>query len=106
MPHDGDVFNEKLVASSYIINGYGKSLGLVQLEELGTLESPIFMTNTMSLGRVLDSSMKWMIVKYPKLGDRSGAPNIIVTECNDGVINDMRGLHVKKENLKNLGIDF
>ena len=66
MPHDGDVFNEKLVASSYIINGYGKSLGLVQLEELGTLESPIFMTNTISLGRVLDSSMKWMIDRSSK----------------------------------------
>ncbi|VEJ34496.1 L-aminopeptidase/D-esterase [Peptoniphilus harei] len=64
------------------------------------------MTNTMSLGRVLDSSMKWMIGRYPKLSDRSGAPNIIVTECNDGVINDMRGLHVKEENLKNLGIFF
>lgn len=110
MPHDGDVFNEKLVANSYIINGYGKSLGLVQLEELGTLESPIFMTNTMSLGRVLDSSMKWMIDKYPKLGDKSGAANIIVTECNDGVINDMRGLHVKEENvmesLENIKEDF
>ncbi|MFQ8697352.1 MAG: P1 family peptidase, partial [Peptoniphilus harei] len=110
MPHDGDVFNEKLVANSYIINGYGKSLGLVQLEELGTLESPIFMTNTMSLGRVLDSSMKWMIDKYPKLGDKSGAPNIIVTECNDGVINDMRGLHVKEKNvlesIENIKEDF
>ena len=110
MPHDGDVFKEKLVANSYIINGYGKSLGLVQLEELGTLESPIFMTNTMSLGRVLDASMKWMIGKYPKLGDKSGAPNIIVTECNDGVINDMRGLHIKGENvlesLRNIKEDF
>lgn len=98
------------MASSYIINGYGKSLGLVQLEELGTLESPIFMTNTMSLGRVLDSSMNWMIDRYEDVGDKAGAPNIIVTECNDGVINDMRGLHVKEENvlesLKNIKEDF
>lgn len=110
MPHDGDVFKEKLLASSYIINGYGKSLGLVQLEELGTLESPIFMTNTMSLGRVLDSSMKWMIDRYKSVGDKAGAPNIIVTECNDGVINDMRGLHVKEENvlesIENIKEDF
>lgn len=110
MPHDGDVFKEKLLASSYIINGYGKSLGLVQTEELGTLESPIFMTNTMSLGRVLDSSMKWMIDRYENVGDKAGAPNIIVTECNDGVINDMRGLHVKEENvlesLENIKEDF
>lgn len=110
MPHDGDVFNEKLIAASYIINGYGKSLGLVQLDELGTLESPIFMTNTMSLGEVLNSAMKWMIDKYPHVGDKAGAPNIIVTECNDGVINDMRGLYVKEENvlesIENIKEDF
>ncbi len=110
MPHDGDIFKEKLIGASYIINGYGKSLGLVQLDELGTLESPIFMTNTMSLGEVLNSSMKWMIDKYPNVGDKSGAPNIIVTECNDGVINDMRGLHIKEENvlesIENIKEDF
>lgn len=110
MPHDGDIFNEKLISASYIINGYGKSLGLVQLEELGTLESPIFMTNTMSVGEVLNSAMKWMIDKYPDVGDKAGAPNIIVTECNDGVINDMRGLYVKGKNvmeaIKNISKDF
>lgn len=110
MPHDGDIFNEKLIGASYIINGYGKSLGLIQLDELGTLESPIFMTNTMSLGEVLNSAMKWMIGKYPYVGDKAGAPNIIVTECNDGVINDMRGLHVKEKNvmesIENISKDF
>ncbi len=100
MPHDGDIFREKLIGASYIINGYGKSVGLIQLDELGTLESPIFMTNTMSMGEVLNSSMKWMINKYQDVGNKSGAPNIIVTECNDGVINDMRGLHIKEENVR------
>lgn len=110
MPHDGDIFKEKLIGASYIINGYGKSLGLIQLDELGTLESPIFMTNTMSIGEVLNSSMKWMINKYQDVGNKSGAPNIIVTECNDGVINDMRGLHIKEKNvlesIENIKEDF
>ena len=110
MPHDGDIFREKLIGASYIINGYGKSLGLIQLDELGTLESPIFMTNTMSIGEVLNSSMKWMINKYQDVGNKSGAPNIIVTECNDGVINDMRGLHIKEKNvlesIENIKEDF
>lgn len=110
MPHDGDIFREKLIGASYIINGYGKSLGLIQLDELGTLESPIFMTNTMSIGEVLNSSMKWMIDKYKDVGNKSGAPNIIVTECNDGVINDMRGLHIKEKNvlesIENIKEDF
>ena len=110
MPHDGDIFREKLIGASYIINGYGKSLGLIQLDELGTLESPIFMTNTMSIGQVLNSSMKWMINKYQDVGNKSGAPNIIVTECNDGVINDMRGLHIKEKNvlesIENIKEDF
>lgn len=110
MPHDGDIFREKLIGASYIINGYGKSVGLIQLDELGTLESPIFMTNTMSIGEVLNSSMKWMINNYQDVGNKSGAPNIIVTECNDGVINDMRGLHIKEENvlesIENIKEDF
>lgn len=110
MPHYGDIFREKLIGASYIINGYGKSLGLIQLDELGTLESPIFMTNTMSIGEVLNSSMKWMIDKYKDVGNKSGAPNIIVTECNDGVINDMRGLHIKEKNvlesIENIKEDF
>lgn len=110
MPHDGDIYNEKLIGASYIINGYGKSVGLIQLDELGTIESPIFMTNTMSVGEVLKSSMKWMINNYEDVGNKSGAPNIIVTECNDGVINDMRGLYVKEENvlesIENISEDF
>lgn len=95
IPHDGDIFNEKLLASSDVINGYGKSSGLIQLEELGLLEAPIMMTNTMSVGDVLSGTNRLMISKYKKIGKESAAPNIIVTECNDGVINDMRSMAVK-----------
>ncbi|MGI5949017.1 P1 family peptidase [Peptoniphilus sp.] len=95
IPHEGDVFNEKLLCSCEVINGYGKSTGLIQLEELGLLEAPIMMTNTMSVGDVLSGTNKYMISKYENIGKKSPAPNIIVTECNDGVINDMRSMAIK-----------
>ena len=50
LPHQGDIFHEKVLAASYVINGFGKTTGLVQIDELGTLETPILFTNTLSVG--------------------------------------------------------
>ena len=50
IPHTGNIFKEKLICSSYVINGFGKSCGLMQIDELGTLETPIILTNTLSVG--------------------------------------------------------
>ena len=52
LPHQGDIFHEKVLAASYVINGFGKTTGLVQIDELGTLETPILFTNTLSVGTV------------------------------------------------------
>ena len=110
LPHDGDIFNEKLLASSVVINGFGKTAGLVQLEELGLIEAPIMLTNTMSVGDVLSGTTKYLISKYKKIGNEMAAPNILVCECNDGVINDMRAMAIKdfhaKEAIESAGSDF
>ncbi|MCR4805337.1 MAG: P1 family peptidase [Clostridia bacterium] len=100
LPHSGNLFREKLFAGAAVINGFGKSVGLVQIDELGTLESPIVMTNTLSVGTALTASVKYMLEKNPEIGVQTGTVNCVVTECNDGEINDIRGLHVTEEHVR------
>ncbi len=93
-PHEGNVFKEKVIASSYVINGFGKTVGSIQLNELGILESPIMLTNTLSVGDVLKGTLYHMMEENPEIGDTTGTINIVVGECNDGYLNDIRGLHI------------
>ncbi len=110
MPHQGNIFREKLFAGSAVINGFGKTAGLVQIDELGTLESPVFMTNTLSVGTVLSGAVRYMLSLCPEIGDTTGTVNCLVTECNDGYLNDIRGLHVEEEDvfkaIENASADF
>lgn len=99
LPHEGNMFKEKLLASSSVINGFGKSLGLVQIEELGTLETPIIMTNTLSVGTAATGLVRYMLEQNDDIGTTTGTVNSVVVECNDGFLNDIRGLHVKEEHV-------
>lgn len=99
LPHDKNLFKEKVMASSYTINGFGKSIGLVQIEELGTIETPIIMTNTLSVGTASTALVKYMLKQNEDIGVTTGTVNCIVTECNDGTLNDIRGLHIKEEHI-------
>ena len=96
LPHGGNLFQEKVLAGAAVINGFGKSAGLVQIEELGTIESPIILTNTLSAGTALTAMVKYMLAQNPDIGVDTGTVNCVVTECNDGRLNDIRGLHVKE----------
>ena len=96
-PHNGNMFREKLVAASHIINGYGKSIGLAQIEELGLLETPILLTNTLNVGRVTDSLLDYMIEQAPEIGITASTVNPVVCECNDSYLNDIQGRHVGRE---------
>ncbi|WP_374055419.1 P1 family peptidase [Rossellomorea sp. FM04394] len=100
LPHEGNLFREKIAAASYVINGFGKTVGTIQLEELGLLESPILLTNTLSVGDVLKGAVQYMLDETPEIGDTTGTVNVIVGECNDGFLNDIRGLHVKPEDAR------
>jgi D-aminopeptidase len=96
MPHQGNVFSEKCVAACEVINGFGKSVGLLQLDELGQLETPILLTNTLSVGSVSDTLIKYMLKDNVQIGAQ-GTVNPLVMECNDGYLNDIRGQHVNQE---------
>jgi len=99
LPHGGNIFKEKVMASSSVINGFGKSMGLIQIEELGTIETPIIMTNTLSIGTAASGLIRYMLEQNEDIGSTTGTVNCIVTECNDGTLNDIRGLHVKEEHV-------
>jgi D-aminopeptidase len=100
LPHDGNLFRDKLCAGCHVINGFGKTVGTIQIEELGVLESPILLTNTLSVGDVLKGTVQYMLDETPEIGDTTGTVNVIVGECNDGFLNDIRGLHVKSEDAR------
>lgn len=110
LPHEGNIFKEKVMAASYVLNGFGKSMGLVQIDELGTIETPIIMTNTLSIGVAATALIKYMLNQNEDIGVKTGTVNCVITECNDGSLNDIRGLHVKEEHIiqaiMNSNVDF
>lgn len=100
LPQSGDIFHEKLTAGVTVINGFGKSTGLIQIKELGTLETPILMTNTLSVGTCLTALVRYMLERNEDIGVETGTVNCVVTECNDGLLNDIRGLHVTEQDAR------
>ena len=89
LPHGGDLYREKVRAAVHTINGYGKPFGFEQVRELGTIESPIALTNTFNLGLVADALVELLCEADPGLGvatDR-GSLNVVVGETNDGGLN-------------------
>ena len=97
LPHEGNVFKQKVTASTYVMNGFGKSIGLVQIDELGTIETPILLTNTLSVGRVATGLIQYMLEQNQDIGVSAGSVNPVVCECNDGHLNAIRGLNIKEE---------
>lgn len=95
LPHGGNLFKEKVVAASYVLNGFGKTTGLVQVNELGVLESPIMLTNTFGVPAVTQGTLNYMLEENTEIGDTTGTINIVVGECNDGQLNSIRKFPVK-----------
>ncbi|MEM5456830.1 P1 family peptidase [Paraburkholderia phytofirmans] len=93
-PHDGDSFLDKVPAASSVINGFGKSIGLVQVDELGTLETPIALTNTFGVAAVAQAQIRAAIRANPQIGREWSTVNPLVFECNDGYLNDIQALAV------------
>lgn len=97
LPHNGNLFHKKIRAASHVINGYGKTAGLVQVDELGMLESPIMLTNTFSVGAVLQGTLEYMLQQNEDIGDTTSSLNMVAGECNDSYLNSMRLQAVKPE---------
>ncbi|NRR02207.1 P1 family peptidase [Brevibacillus sp. RS1.1] len=100
LPHGGSLFREKVTAASYVINGFGKTTGLVQVNELGVLESPIMLTNTFSVPAVTQGTLQYMLDTNEEIGDTTGTINIVVGECNDGHLNSIRRCVVRPEDAR------
>lgn len=99
LPGNHNMFQEKMPCASYVINGFGKTTGLIQIEELGTLESPIALTNTLSVGTVQQALVKYMLSIDNTIGKENSTVNVVVGECNDGYLNDIRGCHIQESHV-------
>ena len=100
VPHAGDPFANKIPAAAAVLNGFGKSVGLIQVEELGVFETPIALTNTFSVGAVMQAQIRAAMAAHPKLGREWATVNPLVFECNDGYLNDIRALAVTEEHYR------
>ncbi|HHX28491.1 MAG: P1 family peptidase [Bacillota bacterium] len=99
LPHGGNLFREKVRGAVHVINGFGKATGLAQVQELGVIETPIVLTNTLSVGTAWDALCEYMLAQNEEIGTTTGTVNPLVAECNDGYLNDIRGRHVKREHV-------
>ncbi|OIK16245.1 aminopeptidase [Bacillus sp. MUM 116] len=97
LPHNGNLFREKVTGASYVLNGFGKTTGLVQVNELGVLESPILLTNTFAVQAVAQGTLQYMLDANPEIGETTGTINVVVGECNDSYLNSIRLFPVKPE---------
>ena len=92
LSHQRNPFTEKVPAAIFVGNGFGKLVGLSQVNELGKIETPILLTNTLCLGRVADALVDY-ILTFPG-NEEVTSVNPIVGETNGGFLNDIRGKHV------------
>jgi D-aminopeptidase len=97
LPHGGNVFQSKVPGAVYVANGYGKLMGSTQVEELGNIETPIILTNTLSVPTAADAVIDYILALEGNEGVQS--VNAVVGETNDGYLNDIRGRHVRKEHV-------
>jgi len=97
LPHGGNIFQEKVPAAVYVANGFGKLAGSTQVEELGCLETPIILTNTLSVPTAADGLIDY-ILSLPG-NEKVQSVNPVVGETNDGSLNDIRGRHVTKAHI-------
>lgn len=97
LPHRGNLFADKVAGAVFVGNAFGKLAGSTQVQELGTIESPIVLTNTLSVGTALEATVRWTLAQPGNENVRS--VNALVGETNDGGLNDIRGLHVTREHV-------
>ncbi len=95
-PHQQDLFLNKVAAGASIINGFGKSIGLIQLEELGTIETPIALSNTFAVPILAQAQIRQAFTQHPQIGREWSTVNPLVLECNDGVLNDIQALAIQE----------
>jgi D-aminopeptidase len=93
VPHGGNLFQDKVAGAVFVGNAFGKLAGSTQVDELGTIETPVVLTNTLSVGAAIEGVVAWTLQQSGNEQVRS--VNALVGETNDGGLNDIRGLHVR-----------
>lgn len=99
LPNDGDIFHERLHAGGFVLNGAGEVSGLTQVMEWGLLETPIALTNTLSVGDVSSGIVRYMLDAHPGIGREHDVIIPLVGECDDSWLNDIAGNHVRSEHV-------
>src|SRR5919199_1585118 len=99
LPHEGNLFFEKVTGAIVRINGFGEVTNSEQVHEMGVLEGPILITNTHNVPRVADAVIDWMFDHNPEMGVTTWGVSPIVAETSDLYLNDIRGRHVHKEHV-------
>jgi D-aminopeptidase len=97
LPHGGNLFREKVPGAVFVGNAFGKLAGSTQVEELGTIETPIVLTNTLSVGAGIEGTVRWTLDQLGNENVRS--VNAVVGETNDGTLNDIRAMKVTREHV-------
>lgn len=97
LPHGGNLFQQKVPAAIYVGNGFGKLAGSTQVQELGNLESPVVLTNTISVPAAMQAVITYTLRQNGN--EKVQSVNALVGETNDGYLNDIRGMHVKPEHV-------
>ena len=97
LPYDGNIFQQKVPAAIFVGNGFGKLAGSTQVNELGNLETPIILTNTLNVSTAMDALIDYTLNEKGNEDVRS--VNAVVGETNDGFLNDIRGRYVTKEDV-------
>ena len=92
-----NIYQTALPCGAAVLNGFAKPIGLVQIEELGVLETPIVLTNTLSVGRAFTGTVRHVLKTNPEIGRSLPTVNPLVLECNDGYLNDIQALAVTEE---------
>ena len=98
LPHGGNLFQRKVPAAVYVGNGFGKAAGFLQVQELGNIESPIVLTNTLAVSAGLEGVVRWTLAQPGNENVRS--VNAVVGETNDGYLNDIRALRVTARDVR------
>lgn len=99
LPHEKNVYQEKVRAGVHVHNGAGELTGALQVMEWGLLETPIALTNTLNVGLIHDAIVDFMIKQNPNIGDEAEVVLPVVGECDDSYLNDIQGRHVKGEHV-------
>lgn len=97
LPHDGNLFQQKVPAAIFVGNGFGKLAGVTQVQELGNIESPLILTNTLNVSTGIEGVVKYTLSQAGN--ETVQSVNAIVGETNDGYLNDIRGQHVKSDDV-------